>query len=183
MFFEIKRTALLLCDGNSRDEIVRKSMDENIYQLETPRRRREVPVRMLKRLSAIDQPLVEVIAHGSDAEAKLMAFLALAKADRLLFEYMHEVYADNFRTGIGEITDKDFLEFIERKAQNSANVAAWSQNTLSNVRSGIKSSVCDAGLAKRTGGSLLIRKPIVDGELRKLFCDTDSAYLKAMLLL
>jgi hypothetical protein len=73
---------------------------------------------MMKRLSAIGQPLVNVIASGSDADAKLIAFLALMKADRLLFEYMREVYADRHYAGQNEIADKDFLDFVERKAQN-----------------------------------------------------------------
>ena len=158
------------------------STDKNIFQLDKPKRRRDVPLRMIKRLTTIKQPLVEIIAHGSDADAKLIAFLALMKSDRLLFEYMYEVYADKFHIGLEEITDKDFFDFIERKAQNSETVAKWSANNLVSVRSKIKSSLCDAGLAKRKGDNLLIQKPIVDDWLRKLFGETDSIYIKAMLM-
>ena len=55
MFSEMKRTALLLCEGKSVDEIVSLSMDKNIYQLEKEKRRRDVPFRMIKRFSAIGQ--------------------------------------------------------------------------------------------------------------------------------
>jgi hypothetical protein len=141
MFSEMKRTALLLCEGKTGNEIVALSMDKNIYQIEKVKRRRDVPLRMLKRLSTIEQPLVDVIAHGHDDEAKLISFLSLMKADRLLFEYMYEVYADKFHAGHNEITDKDFLDFIERKAQNSDIVAKWSAENLANIRGNIKSSL------------------------------------------
>jgi len=126
MFSEMKRTAMLLSEGKTGDEIVHLSMESNIYQLDKEKRRRDVPLRMIKRLSAIGKPLVEALAKGSDDDAKLISFFALMKADRLLFEYIYEVYADRFNAGLDEITDKDFLDFIERKAQNSETVACWS---------------------------------------------------------
>lgn len=182
MFSEMKRTALLLSEGKTSDEIVRLSMEKNIYQLEKEKRRRDVPLRMTKRLATIGQPLVEIIAHGRDDESKLIAFLALMKADRLLFEYMYEVYADRFNAGYNEITDKDFLDFIEGKAQNSEIVARWSADNLASIRGKIKSTLCNAGLAKRNGNCLVIQRPIVDRELLKLIDETNRIYASAMLM-
>lgn len=182
MFSEMKRTALLLCENKAADAIVRLSMEKNIYQLDKEKRRRDVPLRMIKRLLTINQPLLNVIAYGRDDEARLVSFLALMKADRLLFEYMYEVYADRFQVGFNEITDKDFLDFIERKAQNSAVVAKWSVGNLASVRGKIKSALCDANLAKRNGDALLIQRPIIDDTLRVLFDETDAVYIKAMLM-
>ena len=182
VFPDMKRTALLLCEGKSGDEIVRLSLEENIFQLDKVKRRRDVPLRMITRLSNIGMPLIEVIANGHYNDAKLIAFLALIKADRLLFEYMYEVYTDKYHTGAEEISDRDFAEFIERKAQSSETVARWSANNLSDIRGKIKSTLCDAGLAKRIGDKLLIQKPIVDVGLRKLFEESDIVYAKAMLM-
>ena len=182
MFLEMRRTALLLCEGKTGDEIVRLSMDDNIYQIEKEKRRRDVPLRMIKRLSTIGMPLVEVVARASDDEAKLIAFLALMKADRLLFEYMHEVYADKYHAGYNEIIDKDFIDFIDRKAQNSDVVAKWSTANLANIRGKIKSVLCDTGLGKRDGDVLLIQRPIVDTRLLSLIDDSNRVYAKAMLM-
>jgi len=182
MFPDMKRTAMLLCEGKTGDEIVSLSMEKNVYQLDKPKRRRDVPLRMIKRLSTVKHTLVDAIAGGSEPDAKLIAFFALMKADRLLFEYMAEVYADKRYAGYDEITERDFLDFIERKAQNNETVAKWSASSLASVRSKIKSSLCDAGLAKRKGDSLLIQKPIVDDRLLKLFDESDRIYLKAMLM-
>ena len=182
MFLEMKRTAILLCEGKTSDEIVSLSMHKNIYQLDKQKRRRDLPLRMTKRLLTIEQPLVAIIASGNDTDAKLIAFLAFMKVDRLLFEYMYEVYADKYHAGYNEITDNDFLGFIDRKAHSSATVEKWSVSTLTSVRGKIKSSLCNANLAKRSGNNLLIQKPIVSIELRKLFDETDRIYIQAMLM-
>lgn len=182
MFSEMRRTAGLLCDGKTQEEIVELSMTQNIYQLEKEKRRRDVPLRMINRLSTIEVPLITVLANGRDDDAKLIAFLVLMKADRLLFEYMCEVYADKFHLGQNEINDQDFLSFIERKGQNSEIVAKWTDNNLVRVRNTYKNILCEAGLAKRVGRALLIQKPISNPYIRELIKGENVAYSKAMLL-
>ena len=182
MFAEMKRTALLLSEGKTSGEILALSADKNIYQLDKEKRRREVPLRMLKRLEGINQALVNIIAHGREYEARLIAFLAFMKADSLLFEFMREVYADRYHAGHEDITDKDFLEFIERKAQNSEAVAKWTASSLKGIRGKIKSSLCEAGLGKRSGGKLLILRPLVDSGFCDALDDADRTYARAMLL-
>jgi hypothetical protein len=182
MFSDMKRTALLLCEGKTGDEIVNLSLSNNIYQLDKEKRRRAVPQKIIKRLSTIGRPLIDVIANGHDNDARLIAFFALMKTDRLVFEYMYEVYRAQYQKGFDEISDKDFSDFIEHKAQNSEIVAKWTAKNIASIRGQIKSILCDAGLGKRKGNSLLILKPIVDDELRKLFDETDNPYLRAMLI-
>ena len=182
MFSEMKRTALLLCDGKSAEEILQLSLEQNVYQLEKEKRRRDVPLRMIKRLSTISKPLTEILAHGSSDEARLVAFLALMKADRFIFEYMAEVYADRFIAGYDEITDRDFMEFIDRKVTNSTVVEKWTTQTLARLGTTIKSIICDAGLAKRTKNGLQILKPLVGEAICRLLSHEERIYAKAMLL-
>lgn len=182
MFSEMRRTAKLLCEGKKDEDIVRLSMERNIYQLEKEKRKRDVPLRMLKRLDTIGMPLINAIANGHDYDAKIIAFFALMKADRLLFEFMYEVYADRYRSGSKEITEKDFLEFIERKAQNSDVVAKWTPNNLIRVRNTFMNVLCEAGLVKRSGNNLLIQKPVLDSHMRNLLSTEAPVYIKAMLL-
>jgi len=182
MFPEMKRTALLLCEGKTTNEILQLSLEKNIYQYEKEKRRREVAQRMIKRLSTIGQPLIELLANGSSDEARLVAFLAFMKADRLLFEYMVEVYSAKFHMRYEEIFDSEFLYFIDSKAQNSEIVAKWSTGNLKNIRVKIKNTLCEAGLAKRTKGGLLIRQPLLRETICSLLDEDDHIYARAMLL-
>lgn len=182
MLSEMRRTAQLLCEGKKAEEIIALSMQENVYQLEREKRRRDVPLRMLNRLSTLDKPLVKVIAKGNEKDARLIAFLALIKVDRLFYEYMREVYLDHSIAGKNEIADKDFIDFIERKAGNSDVVARWTSNNFVRIRNTYKNILCEAGLAKRSEGGLLIQKPLVDSDLLNMLCESDMPYARAMLL-
>ena len=182
LFAEMRRTAQLLCEGKTSEEIVQLSMDSNIYQLEREKRRRDVPLRMIKRLETVSSQLVEIIAVGRESDAKVIAFLSLVKADQLLFEFMLEVFADKYHAGYKEITDKDYLEFIERKAQNSDVVAKWTANNLVRIRNTYKNILCEAGLSKRVEDHLLIHKPIIDPSLRNHIGPDDLVYAQAILL-
>jgi hypothetical protein len=101
------------------------------------------------------------------------------KAERLIGEYMLDVYAD--KTDFDEITDLDFMQFADRLAANSDIAAKWKTDTLKDLNSKIKSILCDAGLAKRTKTGLTVQKAIVDGDFCRLLADDDWVYAKAML--
>jgi len=182
MFSEIKRTALLLCEGKTAEEILQLSIEKNIFQFEKEKRRREVAFRMIKRLSSINKPLIELLANENGDEAKHIAFLAFMKADRLLFEYMVEVYAEKFHAGFEEVADKDFLEFIDRKARNCETVEKWSAEILKHLRSAIKNTLYATGLAKRTAEGYLIQKPLICERICTLLDESDRSYARAMLL-
>jgi len=182
LFLEMKRTALLLCEGKTKTEIMALSKGENVYQLDKEQRRRELPLKMLARLSTVNEKITNVIATGNDYEAKLAAFVAMMKSDRLMFEYMYEVYADKHSTGHTEITDRDYEEFIDRKIHNDDTVAGWKTENLVRIRNAIKSTLINAGLAKKSGNALEIFPPMVDREFCELFDDEDKPYLRAILL-
>ena len=179
MFLEMKRTASLLIEGKTADEILSLSVNENIYQLDKEKRRRSMPHKMTKRLATLKAPLLQVIVSGTIDEGKLAAFLAIMKAERLVFEYMIDIYAN--KADFDEITDLDFMQFADRLAANSDVVAKWKSDTLKEINTRMKSILCDAGLAKRTKTVLTIRKPIVDKDFCNLLDDDDWNYARAVL--
>ena len=179
MFQEMKKTAILLCEGRTTKEILRLSIDDNIYQLDKEKRRRSMPLKMTKRLSTLKMPLIKALADGWAGEGRLIAFLAMMKAERIVFEYMHDVYAD--KSDNDEITDFDFMQFADRLATNSDVVAKWKSDTLKEINTRLKSILCDAGLAKRTKSGIIAQKPIVDSEFCSLLDVDDWKYVRAVL--
>jgi len=180
MYLEMKKTAILLCNDKSVDEILTLSIEENIYQLDKEERRRAMALKMTKRLATIKMPLIRALAYGTADEGKLIAFLALMKAERLVFEYVLDVYAD--KSDHDEITDSDFIQFADRLTANSETVANWKSDTLKDINTKLKNILCDAGLAKRTKTGLIVQIPIAIGELCDLLDDDDRGYAKAICL-
>ena len=169
----------MLCEGKTADEILRLSIDENIYQLEKEKRRRSMPLKMTKRLATLKMPLIKALADGWTEEGKLIAFLAMMKAERILFEYMMDIYK-NKRDG-DEIIDLDFMQFADRLVAGSDVVAKWKTETLKEINTRLKNILCDAGLAKRTKTGIAVQKPIVDNEFCNLLDEDDWRYWGAVL--
>ena len=180
MYLEMKRTAILLCDGKTAEEILELSVNENIYQLDKEKRRRSMPLKMTKRLSFISANLIQALADSPTDKGKLIAFLAMMKSERLVGEYMLDVYAN--KMDFDEITDLDFMQFADRLATNSETVANWKADTLKDLHSKIKNILCDAGLAKRTKKAVMVQKAMVDDDFRQLLDEDDWLFAKAMLL-
>ena len=179
MFLEMKKTAILLCEGKTDQEILSMSIEENIYQLDKEKRRRDTSLKMLKRLSTLRMPLIKKIVDGTTDEGKLIAFIALMKSDRLVHEYMLDVYAD--KADEDEINDSEFMQFIDRLAANSETAANWKSDTLKNINTKLKNILCDTGLAKRTKTALTVIKPYVDSEFLSILDGDDWVYAKAVL--
>ena len=179
MFLEMKKTAILLSEGKNAEEILTLSIEDNIYQLDKEKRRRSMPLKMTKRLAALKMPLIKALADGTVDEGKLISFLAMMKAERLVFEYMLDVYAD--KSDNDEISDLDFMQFADRLSANNETVAKWKQDTLKDINSKLKNILCDAGLAKRTKAGVTVLKPIVDTEFCNMLDDDDWIYARAVL--
>jgi len=179
MYLEMKKTAILLCDGKTPDEILSLSINDNIYQLEKEKRRRSMPLKMIKRLSTIKMPLIQALADSANEEGKLIAFLALMKSERLVCEYILDIYAD--KSDFDEITDLDFMQFADRLVANSETVAKWKSDTLKELNTRLKNILCDAELAKRTKSGLTVQKAIVDCDFCNLLENDDWVYAKSIL--
>jgi hypothetical protein len=181
LFVEMRKTARLMEEGKSSEDILRLSVEENIYQLEKEKRRRAMAAKMILRLSVLNAPLISLIANGADNNAKLAAFYALIKTDKLFFEFMREVFRDKYSLGQDVITDDDFVVFLTSKAGESEKVSSWTPNNLGRVKNTYKNVLCEAGLAKKRDDYLLITKPILDDTTRGCWNNFDE-YAASMLL-
>jgi hypothetical protein len=169
LFLETKRISILLDEGLTCNEIIIKSMEENIFQLQKERRRKELPQKIFKRLLTIEEKQINMIAHGDLLIAKILVFVALVKTDKLFFEFMNEVYGYK-RDTIKILEDKDFMLFFEQKSELSDIVAKWKADNLTKIKSSYKKILLDIGLLEKKENELRIVQPIIDAESINIIC-------------
>lgn len=163
LFVETKRICILLDEGLIYDEIINKSIEENIFQLKKERRRKELPQKILKRLSTLEKKHINMIAHGDLIVAKILVFIAIIKTDKLFFEFINEVYGYK-RDTIKILEDKDFMLFFEQKSELSDIVVKWKTDNLTKIKVAYKKILLDIGLLEKRENELRIVKPIMDVE-------------------
>lgn len=179
---ESKKAASLMIQGLNNVEIKNKSINENIFQVNTENRRKEIASTVLKRLSVLDDYMLQKIAEGSMETSKILVLISIMKTDRLFFEFMSEVFREKIILKDFYLNDADFNIYFERKKEQSERVRSWNDYTFYKLKQVYSRILFEAGLIKNKNGSREILRPIIEKELEDHLSKTgDKIYLKVLL--
>jgi len=182
LYIELKKAASLKLQGFNDCEIINKSLRDNIFQVNTESRKKEIAAAIIKRLKILDNYLTIKLVNGSMETSKQVALYALMKTDQLFFEFMLEVYREQILFHNLVIKDSHFSIFFQRKSEQSETVASWGDYTHYKLKQVYKRVLREAGFAKRQKKTMAITRTVMDFELVEHLKKTgDSRYLEAML--
>lgn len=182
LYIETKKASGLVLQGLKDFQIKDMSIKENIFQMKSEARKREVASMVLKRLKSLDEFLLNKLANGDLETSKQIVIYAIMKTDRLFFEFMNEVYRDKNILKEKYITDSDFNVYFERKCEQSDTVAAWKEYTFYKLKQVFIRILFESGLIKNKKGDKEITIPIIDYDLSQHLKEIgDGIYLEVML--
>jgi hypothetical protein len=147
-FLETKKASNLILQGLSETEIKEKAIQENIFQVNSEARKKEIASTILKRLKELDEFLLRQLAQGNVELGKLIVVYAIMKNDRLFFEFMNEVFKEKIIIKEERIEEKDFNIFFERKKEQSDKVASWSDYCFYKIKQVYIRILFESGLIK-----------------------------------
>ncbi|MDO4443487.1 MAG: DUF1819 family protein [Slackia sp.] len=156
---EIRMVATLRESGISDEDIIRRAADDNIFQYPTTREAAGMARACLHRLDALDRPeLVRLLVAGSGSfdQAAQVNLYAIARAYRLMREFLEEEVAMRYRTLDFELTAADVNSFFTRIRARDEEVASWSEATFTKLRGVLRGSLVKAGLMRSVSSSELI---------------------------
>lgn len=136
LFQEIRIAARLCLEGKSAQEAAAQIKQENLFQYPTEREIARLARACYKRLHALDnEQLVRELAAAPVSVAKQINLYAMMRYNRLVWEFMTQVIGEKYRSQDFSFSKKDLHAFFARlQAQNDA-VAAWSEGTVSKIKS------------------------------------------------
>ena len=136
MFQEMRISARLRLEGLIDKDIIAKVYEGNLFQYPTEREIKSKCRACLKRLDCIaDMPYVlDVLANGTIGEAKQAALVALMCQSLLMQDFMVTVIGDKYRRLDMTLTRRDMNLFFERLAEQSEDVASWSEQTIKKLK-------------------------------------------------
>lgn len=170
-FTEFKKVAKLRQAGLTYDEIKRKCANENLFGAAKEYRALRMSRYLIARLKIVDEELLSIFCEADMATQKLINFLTILSSDRLLFEFVYEVYREKAQLGAEFLEETDVKAFFTRKETQSESVAGWKEPTKKRLRSAYLNFMTEANLLRAKGGQKKITPPILDDELER--------YLKA----
>lgn len=178
---ELKAAAELYTLGYTYDRIETESIDNNVFQVNTERRRKELAACVIVRMKYLDDFTLKRIADGTIFLANIISFYSVMKTNPLVYEFMNEVYKEKAELMVNRITDADFNQFMDVKSQQIDEVAKWTDGNKDKVKGALRNMLIEAGMLRDMGSFYMIFVPVLDQDLVQNLLDADGEiYLKAM---
>ena len=135
LFYEVRTTAKLVCEGLNNDEVVDRIVKENLFQYPTEKSVKKMALACLRRLEALeDRTLVEAIADQPSDVSRQICLYAMMRQYRLVQDFMLSVIGEKYRRLDSSFGKMDLNVFFQRLQEQDAWVAAWSDSTITKLK-------------------------------------------------
>lgn len=182
LYKETKKAVSLINKGLQINKIKEKALEDNIFQLESEDRKKEVASIITSRLKMLDKRIIYSIENSNIETSKILVLYAILKTDKLFFEFINEVYKEKILLKDLFIRDKDFNLFFQNKIEQSEKVASWSEYTFKKLKQVYIRVLFESGLIVNQKGDREIKVPIIEPEVKDyLYSIGDGIYLNAIL--
>lgn len=135
LFYEMRTTAKLMCEGLEDNEIIDRIVGGNLFQYPTEKSIRQMAKACIVRLKGMgDMDLVEAVASQSSETAKQICLYAMMKQYRLVWDFMITVIGEKYRMQNFSFSQMDVNVFFMQLQEQDDYVAGWSESTMKKIR-------------------------------------------------
>lgn len=180
-FIESKKIAELILEGYSKEEILSTALEDNIFQVESERRIRDITNTVYRRLNSFPEEVLEYFVRVDVNSAKVFVLISILKNDRLFFEFMYEVFREHIILGDLTLKNKDYEIFFDNKAYQSDNVSEWVDETRSRLKRSYNTMLSETGVLDTSSNERVILLPFIDLKFKDILIEHDlGTYLYAI---
>ncbi|CAI3582319.1 DUF1819 family protein [Clostridium neonatale] len=131
LFYEMRTTAKLINEGLNDEEIVKKIMDDNLFQYPTEKSVKRMANACITRLKNMnDVALITAIATQPADVSKQICLYAMMKQSRLVWDFMLTVIGEKYRLKDSSFGRMDLNIFFMRLQEQDDAVLTWSDSTI-----------------------------------------------------
>lgn len=135
LFYEMRTTARLMCEGLGDEEIIDRIVEENLFQFPTEKSIRQIAKSCVMRLKSMNnEDLVEAVASQPSETAKQICMYAMMKRYRLVWDFMITVIGEKYRMQNFSFSQMDINVFFIQLQEQDDYVAGWSESTVKKIR-------------------------------------------------
>ena len=168
LFYEIRIAAKFYIEGITIEEAVEKIKKDNLFQYPTERQVSRLARACYKRLDALgNEQLIHELAFAPTEIAKQINLYAMMRYNRLVWEFMIGVVGEKYRNQDFSFSRKDINAFFTRLQAQDDSVSAWSENTISKIKSVLIRVLIETGyldnLRDTTLNPVLLCEELEDG--------------------
>ena len=180
-FVEFKKITKLKYDGKSWDDIRDLCLNNNLLGISKEYRARRIYGYLKNRVDTLDEGLINIFINADLTTQKVINIIAIAKKNRLFYEFLYELFREKVLLGAIALTDSDINIFFKNKQEQDEDISKWSDATLKRLSSTYMNFLTDAGLLTVIDKQKRITPPIFDITLENYLKDNgEKQILKAI---
>ena len=180
-FIEFRKIIKLKYDRKTWDEIKDLCLVDNLLGISKDYRAKRNYGYLKNRIDTLDEGVMELFINADLNTQKIINLIAIAKKNRLFYEFLYEVYREKIQLGAPVLTDSDISIYFKNKQSQDDDMSTWTDVTLRRLRSTYMNFLTDAGLLTVSGKEKRITPPILDITLENYLKDNgDNQMIKAI---
>ena len=181
LYNETKIIAQYLLDGISPEELKRKNIDENLIKYKSPKSIVRVNSPIFERLNVMDSEMLDDFVHTDIETSKYILLYTIMKTDRLVRDFVFEVYKDKLLMRKDYIEKFDIDNWYEEKCISSKALRERTESTIAKLKQVIMKILQDSGLVIKEKNRFKIVRPLLKEKyISMLDKKGDIEYAKAI---
>ncbi len=135
LFYEMRTTARLMSEGLDDSEVIKRIVENNLFQYPTEKSLASIAKACIARLYALnDKDLITAITTQPIDTAKQICLYAMMKKYRMVWDFMLTVIGEKYRLQEFSFGKKDINVFFMQIQKQDDFVSSWSDSTIKKIR-------------------------------------------------
>lgn len=144
-------TAQELAAGRGWPHLRQAAQEGHLYGPGTASSQLTVLTAIKGRLAGVSDTHLNLLATGTLEQRQILNLALVTRRKQLLLDFLAEVLMPRWKALDRQVTDADARTFLTHKAEQEADVAAWTPATVQKTRGNLTRFLQDAGVLKETG--------------------------------
>ena len=185
LYNETKIIAEYILNGEDVNELKKRNIEENLIHYKKQKSIQRVNSPIFRRLAVLDEELLREFIYSDIDTSKFILLYAIMKTDKLVRDFIIEVYKDKLLMRKGYIEKIDIDNWYEDKCTISQTLRERSESTTNKLKQVIMKIMQDSGLVKKEREKnnyrfKVIRPLLKDKFINELESRGDIEYAKAI---
>lgn len=161
LYNETKTLATYLLKGESEETLKRRNIEENLIKYKSAKSITRVNSPMFRRLNVMDKNMMEEFVNSSIDNSKYILLYTVMKTDRLVREFVLDVYKYKLIMRKEYIEKFDIDNWYEEKCSVSITLKEKSEQTSAKLKQVIMKIMQDSGLVIKEKNRFKIIRPLL----------------------
>ena len=181
LYSETKIIARYLLDGEDEAELKKRNVEENLIKHKKTGSVKRVNSPIFRRLKVMDNDMLEEFVYSDIETSKYILLYAIMKTDKLVRDFVIEVYKDKLYMKKEYIEKFDVDNWYEEKCILSKTLSERTESTSAKLKQVIMKIMQDSGLVKKEKDKFKVVRPLLKEKyISMLDKNKDMEYAKAI---